>query len=132
MNYSKQRNLILEIIKNTQSHPTAEWVYQEAKKVMPGIGIATVYRNLNALAEMGECRRLTGGDGQDRFDGDVHTHFHMKCSCCGGLTDLMPGNGENLSRLQEMVKDTFCGVDPDVELSTVLLSGICEACRVKN
>ena len=59
MNYSKQRELILAIVKNTKVHPTAEWVYQEAKKEMPSIGIATVYRNLNALAERGEFKRIT-------------------------------------------------------------------------
>ena len=132
MNYSRQRNLILDIIKNTSSHPTAEWVYQEAKKVMPGIGIATVYRNLNALVEMGECRRLATGDGQDRFDGTVTAHFHMKCACCGGLTDLVAEEEEKLNQLQEMIKNTFCGVNPDAELSAVLLSGICENCRVDN
>ena len=132
MNYSRQRNLIMDIIKNTQSHPTAEWVYQEAKKVMPRIGIATVYRNLNALVEMGECQRLTSGDGQDRFDGTVETHFHMKCTCCGGLTDLVPEENEKLAQLQEMVRETFCGVDSDAELAAVLLSGICEACRTAN
>ena len=71
MNYSRQRNLILDIVKNTTSHPTAEWVYQEAKKELPSIGIATVYRNLNTLVELGEVRRLSSGDGQDRFDGMV-------------------------------------------------------------
>lgn len=132
MNYSKQRSLVMNIVKNTRSHPTAEWVYQEAKKVMPGIGIATVYRNLNALVEMGECRRLASGDGQDRFDGTVEEHFHLKCCCCGGLTDLVPAENEKLIQLQEMARETFCEMEQDVKLSAVLLSGICKDCRTAN
>ena len=96
MNYSRQRNLILDIVKNTSSHPTAEWIYQEAKKELPSIGIATVYRNLNTLADLGEIRRLSSGDGQDRFDGMADEHFHMKCRCCGGLVDLEPEGEEKL------------------------------------
>lgn len=131
MNYSRQRNLILDIVKNTTSHPTAEWVYQEAKKELPSIGIATVYRNLNTLVELGEVRRLSSGDGQDRFDGMVDEHFHMKCSCCGGLVDLEPDGEEKLLRLKEVICDTFAGVNGEAELSAVLLKGICENCRVE-
>lgn len=131
MNYSRQRNLILDIIKNTTCHPTAEWVYQEAKKELPSIGIATVYRNLNTLVELGEVRRLSSGDGQDRFDGMVDEHFHMKCSCCGGLVDLEPEGKEKLLRLKEVICDTFAGLTVDTELSAVLLRGICEDCRAE-
>ena len=129
MNYSRQRSLILDIVKNTRSHPTADWVYQQAKKELPTIGIATVYRNLNTLVEMGEVRRLVYGDGQDRFDGMVGEHFHMKCSCCGGLPDLEPEDEEKLLHLKEVICQTFAGLDGGVELSTVLLKGICEDCR---
>ena len=48
MNYSRQRNLILDIIKNTSSHPTAEWVYQEAKFVLAeGEEVVAAYEYCN-------------------------------------------------------------------------------------
>lgn len=131
MNYSRQRNLILDIVKNTRNHPTAEWIYQEAKKELPTIGIATVYRNLNTLVEMGEVQRLVSGDGQDRFDGMVDEHFHLKCSCCGSLVDLEPEGEEKLLRLKELICETFPGADAGADLSAVLLRGICENCRNK-
>ena len=131
MNYSRQRSLILDIVKNTRSHPTAEWVYQQAKKELPTIGIATVYRNLNTLVELGEVVRLVSGDGQDRFDGATGEHFHMKCSCCGGLTDLEPENEEKLVRLKDVICETFPDLGGEVALSAVLLKGICENCRVQ-
>lgn len=131
MNYSKQRSLILDILKNTKVHPTADWVYQEAKKKMPSIGIATVYRNLNALVELGECRRLTGGDGQDRFDGLTSRHYHMKCKKCGSLMDLQPKDEAHLAHLQEVLRETFPEAADDMQLSEVLLDGFCEVCREK-
>ncbi len=129
MNYSRQRSLILDIVKNTKTHPTADWIYQEAKKELPTIGIATVYRNLNTLVEMGEVRRLVSGDGQDRFDGDIGEHFHMKCTCCGGLTDLEPEDESKLLRLKEVIGETFPDVGDGVELDAVLLKGFCRQCR---
>jgi len=128
MNYSRQRSLILDIIKNTKTHPTADWVYQEAKKELPTIGIATVYRNLNTLVEMGEVRRLVSGDGQDRFDGDIGEHFHMKCTCCGGLVDLEPEDDSKLFRLKKAIGEAFPGLGEGVELDAVLLKGLCAKC----
>ena len=129
MNYSRQRSLILDIIKNTTSHPTAEWIYQEAKKELPSIGIATVYRNLNTLVEMGEVMRLATGDGHDRFDGTAEEHFHMKCSCCGSLTDLEPADEEKLEALKDAIRSAFPEADCSAQLSAVLLKGICGKCR---
>ncbi len=64
MRYSKQRSLILDIVRSNPVDPTAEWVYEQARKEMPSIGIATVYRNLNALTEMGAIGKITGVGGQ--------------------------------------------------------------------
>ena len=47
LRYSKQRTLILKIVRSTHSHPTAYWVYNKAKKIMPKISKGTIYRNLN-------------------------------------------------------------------------------------
>ena len=129
MNYSRQRSLILDIVKNTRSHPTADWIYQQAKKELPTIGIATVYRNLNTLVEMGEVRRVSSGDGQDRFDGTVDEHIHMKCRCCGGLTDLEPETEEKMNYLKQAIFETFPEIDGGIELSAVILKGICADCR---
>ena len=131
MNYSRQKSLILDIVKNTKVHPTADWVYQEARKKIPSIGIATVYRNLNALVELGECRRLTSGDGHDRFDGMTGLHYHMKCRGCGCLMDLKPKDEAHLLQLQEVLRETFPEAEQGAQLSEVLLDGFCEVCREK-
>ncbi|MGN0709492.1 MAG: transcriptional repressor, partial [Anaerovoracaceae bacterium] len=47
MKYSKQKQLIYDIVKSTDTHPTADWIYNKAREKMPNIGVATVYRNLS-------------------------------------------------------------------------------------
>lgn len=131
MNYSRQRTLILNILRNTKSHPTADWVHKEAKKTLPSIGIATVYRNLNALSQMGECRKIVVEGDQDRFDADMSVHYHMECSRCGSLQDLKLKDNMTAEELNVVIKKAF-GIENDkTELSTVLFKGVCEHCSLK-
>ena len=51
---TKQRKLILEVLRNTNTHPTADWIYEQVKKEIPNISLGTVYRNLRLLSEMGK------------------------------------------------------------------------------
>lgn len=131
MRYSKQRNLVLNILRENPVHPTAEWVFEKAKEEMPGIGVATVYRNLNALVEAGEIDRIPGIDGVDRFDGNCMPHYHMKCNGCGMLFDLEPESDAALSRMEAVIKETFPMEAVDIKLNTMLLKGICKQCSCK-
>ena len=132
MRYSKQRNLVLNILRENPIHPTAEWIFEKAKEEMPGIGVATVYRNLNALVEVGEIKRIPGVDGVDRFDGNHETHYHMKCKACGNLLDLEPESEEALQRMEAVIRETFPTEAVEIKLNTMLLKGICGQCRAEN
>jgi len=46
---TQQRKIIYEILKNTDIHPTADWIYSEVRKLIPNISLGTVYRNLKVL-----------------------------------------------------------------------------------
>lgn len=85
---SRQREVILKILKDTISHPTADWIYQEVRKSLPKISLGTVYRNLSLLKERGEILELNYGDGQRRFDGNPENHYHFNCQNCGTLYDV--------------------------------------------
>lgn len=128
MKYSKQRNLILNIVKETNTHPTAEWVYEQARKEMPSIGIATVYRNLNALVSLGEIERISATGSVDRFDGQVAEHCHMQCVRCGKLIDLEPDSEEDMDKLRKLICKTFGVEDKNVRISRTLLRGVCNDC----
>ena len=129
MNYSRQRNIVSDIVKKSYDHPTAEEVYAVAVKELPTIGIATVYRNLNQLAEMGEIKRIPVMDGSDRFDGHLEEHYHMVCKCCGRLTDLRADED-----VIKDIKDKICESlnvksDMTIELAPIVLKGTCEQCK---
>ncbi len=86
---TKQKKIILDIIMNSRSHPTAEDIYREAKNEMPGIALGTVYRNLGIMAEKGEIRRISGQNMPDRYDKVFPAHEHMQCTECGRISDVM-------------------------------------------
>ena len=85
---TRQKATILEILRSVDSHPTAEWVYQEARKKIPSLSLGTVYRNLNQLRDNGEIIELSYGSSQSRFDGKQDNHYHFRCLGCGKIIDL--------------------------------------------
>ena len=88
MKYSKQREMIMEYLKSTTAHPTAETVYMNVRSTNPKLSLGTVYRNLKLLSEAGEIQRLSCGDGIDRFDATVAPHCHFLCDRCGSVQDV--------------------------------------------
>ncbi|MBN1161630.1 MAG: transcriptional repressor [Dehalococcoidales bacterium] len=85
---SIQRDAILQVIKNTTSHPGVDWIYDEVRKEIPNISLGTVYRNLRLLAQAGEIRELDIPGSAKRFDGDTSNHRHLICEKCGRIFDL--------------------------------------------
>lgn len=85
---SKQREVILNLLKRTKSHPSAEWVYTEVKKDIPNISLGTVYRNLKLLQSMGEVSEISCEGDEGRFDGNTGLHYHITCQRCGKIRDL--------------------------------------------
>lgn len=90
MNYSRQREIILEVLSKNAIHPTAEKLFQLIKKNHPesNIGIATVYRNLSKLADLGIIKRITGLDEAEHFDHNTHAHYHLLCKKCKNIYDI--------------------------------------------
>lgn len=78
---TRQRTLILEILRSGNGHLTAEEVLQKARRKLPTVSLGTVYRNLHYLREQGYAREVRNGDkGTTRFEaaGAVHAHFHCR------------------------------------------------------
>lgn len=85
---SKQRQLILDIVRSSHTHMTAEQIWLAAKEKMPSMVMATVYNNLNALSATGEIARIRVADGPDHFDKTTPPHFHLVCDECGEMVDI--------------------------------------------
>ena len=84
---TNQRLIILEHLKSVKTHPTAELVYDSVALKLPQITLATVYRNLNLLADKNLILKFTVND-INRFDGDVSNHQHCVCKSCGTIIDI--------------------------------------------
>lgn len=85
---TRQRRAILELVRETESHPTADEVYRRVRRRMPHISLGTVYRNLELLSERGLVRRLGQASSQRRFDGRVEEHYHVRCLGCNRVEDI--------------------------------------------
>ncbi len=118
-----QRQLILEILKSTTSHPTADWIYEQARKEIPNISLGTVYRNLKILKEEGLIIELTDGK-QSRFDARIDNHYHFKCEKCGSIYDIEPKDIE--------IKHSLDVKGFSIDSVDVNITGICSKCNGEN
>jgi Fe2+ or Zn2+ uptake regulation protein len=88
LRHSRQRDVVLAVVRSTMDHPAADWVFREARRRLPGIGLGTVYRNLKQLAAAGLIREIHSGGHPARFDGNTGRHYHIRCLGCGRVNDL--------------------------------------------
>jgi Fur family ferric uptake transcriptional regulator len=86
---TNQRRVILEELKRLKTHPTADELYRIVRARLPKISLGTVYRNLEILSEAGLIGKLGAPDVQKRFDGNVENHYHLRCTRCGAVCDVV-------------------------------------------
>ena len=85
---TKQREAVLQVIRDSEAHLTANEVFIAAKELLPTISFATVYNSLRFLKEVGHIAEITFGNGASRFDRMTHRHDHAICTECGTLVDI--------------------------------------------
>ena len=85
---TRQRRVVLDVLRSTKSHPTADWVYEQVRQKIPNVSLGTVYRNLKLLRDMGEVMELSFGSTYSRFDGNPEPHYHFNCVDCGRVMDV--------------------------------------------
>ncbi len=119
---TRQRMVILEELRKTVSHPTADELYATVRRRLSRISLGTVYRNLDLLAETGQILKLESAGAMRRFDGNPAPHRHVRCVRCGRVADVPcgPGDAPDISRL---AVDGFHITGARVEYD-----GVCEAC----
>jgi Fur family ferric uptake transcriptional regulator/Fur family peroxide stress response transcriptional regulator len=75
------------VVEASDDHPSAAVIYDRVRQVLPGIGFATVYRNLSALVQAGKIREVRLGE-TSQYDRRVDRHDHVICGKCGRLADV--------------------------------------------
>jgi len=118
-----QRQIVLDVFRSLDDHPSVEDVYRGIQKTHPQISKNTVYRNLRLLADNGEIRRLSLPDDQERYDASTHHHYHFQCRSCGFISDIKTGN--IASCIEKSIQDQRF----TIEEYEVIFKGICDKCE---
>ena len=125
LRHTRQREAVLEVLRSSHSHPTADWVYEEVKKTLPRISKGTVYRNLKMLCENGEISELDLSGAIRQFEGRQESHYHFRCQRCGEIFDLNePVNHDLDRRIAEQTGFV-------VACHHLEFHGLCRDCRLK-
>jgi Fur family transcriptional regulator, peroxide stress response regulator len=120
---TQQRRVVYRTIKETHSHPTADWIFEQVRQELPKISLGTVYRNLSVLKEEGVLREIFGNDRRAHYDADLSPHAHFICSSCGEIRDVEKVPPVDWKTLKELVG---C----DVSDQRLEFHGRCAACRL--
>ncbi len=125
MNYSKQREIIYNLLLDCYTHPTAQQVYDMAIQVMPNISKGTVYRNLSQLVAEGMVRRIDVDEGEKRYDAHLQSHAHFRCTKCGRVDDV------ELKSLNSLYQDYVKTSSNKITTCEVVMLGVCKDCSKK-
>ncbi len=119
---TEPRRIILDVVRATDAHPTAAFVYRHVRRKLPRVSLATVYRNLRMLAAEGFLAERADAAGM-RFDGKTAPHDHFTCLACGRIFDV-PARAERAVRARVAARTGFEIVNHRPEFY-----GRCGACR---
>lgn len=126
MKNSKQKEIVLRVLGEHKIHPTADELYRFIHQEYTDIGVATVYRNLNKLAEEGVIKKIVGLDGSSHFDSCIEPHFHFICGCCGKIYDVEDNVGMDLiAKAEEFTDCKITSMD-------ITFRGLCRECAKKH
>ena len=121
--YSKKREAIFNALAQTHEHPSAEWLYQQLKPEYPDLSLATVYRNLKEMVELGDAVCVGNLEGKDRFDACSHPHAHLLCRNCGCVVDI-----EIDEHLADQCHETEHEYAVTIDPYGIQFTGLCEKC----
>lgn len=120
-----QRKVILEELRKTRTHPTADEVYALVRKRLPQVSLGTIYRNLDFLHSQGLVRKLDKVGPQMRFDAFTDPHLHLSCVQCGKIADLPADMASVVLRVPE-------GSPYEVQGHWIEFFGLCPECKNRN
>lgn len=119
---TKQRQAVLRVIADSDSHLSANEVFDGARRLLPGISFATVYNSLRYLKDEGLIGEVRLGTDATLYDRKLTRHDHAICNACGKLIDLdLPIPAELLKKGEKLSKFKAESIE-------VVLRGICPEC----
>lgn len=119
---TKNAKAILDIIDNSDIHPTAEQIYLELCQSSSKMALATVYNNLSILKEQRLIRKISVEGYPDRYD-KIKKHDHLICQKCGKLSDIV---------LEDLTAQLQSQMDEKLLSYDLKISYICPECQKKD
>ncbi len=120
----RKRDAILDYLRHTNQHPSAETVYSDLKQLIPDLSLGTVYRNLAYFRKEGLVNSLGAVNGVERYDGHIEPHVHFVCTACGCVRDL-----KNIQVPEELKSAAGAEAHASVENCCLTFQGRCSACQ---
>ena len=118
-----QRLAVYNYLMNTTTHPSADAIYTDIHVQYPTMSLATVYKALKTLVEVGLVQEINVGEGNFRYDGTSYPHPHLQCLKCGKVDDF---NGRNLDNLNSLAQEN---TDYKIVSNKVYFYGYCKDCQ---
>ncbi|NTV98583.1 MAG: transcriptional repressor [Chlorobiaceae bacterium] len=122
---SRQRERLLELLRSTEIHPTASWLYDHLKEEFPNLSLGTIYRNLSILIDQCLIQKINAGSTFDRFEAKTTPHHHLICSKCGKIIDL---EEKVMHEINEEIRNS---TDFDIKGYRIEFFGTCRKCQEK-
>ena len=120
---TKQRTAIHQCILDAGRPLAPQEILEHAQGVVPGIGLATVYRNIKSMLEAGEIITVSLPGSGDRYEiAGHHHHHHFHCRSCDRVYEVHACPGD----MQKLTPEGFV-----LESHELTLYGLCSACRAK-
>lgn len=117
------RRAVLTALVRSPHHPDADTLAEAAREIDPKIHVATVYRTLDTLQEMGVINHVHFGHGRSTYHLSTDIHHHAVCDLCGAVTEV------DSAPLQRLADDVFSSHGFEVNTHHFALVGRCANCR---
>jgi len=119
-----QRIAILKAFLQSQEHPSVEQVYEKVKVYFPTTSLATVYKTVTLLKELGEILEINFADGRNRYDGNKpFPHPHLVCTHCSRISD------PEISLLEQLTAEVADASGYRIDSHQLAFFGVCPTCQ---
>ena len=119
----RKRNAILQYLRQSKDHPSAEKIYTDLKREIPDLSMGTVYRNLNLFKEQGLITAVATVNGVERYDPDTTPHVHFICNTCNAVEHL-----EQLETPEALNAEAENAIGCKVGACQLYFTGQCRTC----
>lgn len=120
-----QRLAVYRTLAESKEHPSAEMIYSKLRDLFPTMSLATVYKTVDMLVELGLVQKLNVGEDSFRYDAWTDEHSHIRCTSCGRVDDLVEIDASM------MVDAARAGTDYQITGQQFYFYGICKDCQKK-